>query len=58
MIADDTAGFADALVRLLGDMGACQRIGEAARARAVEIYDERHVISRIAAEVAAVLEGG
>lgn len=55
VIADGAEAFAEALTRLLGDMPACQRIGAAARARAVTLYDERQVIARIAAEISEVL---
>lgn len=42
----DPEALADRVQRLLGDRGAAQRMGEAGRQRAVELFDERVVLER------------
>ncbi len=40
------APLAAALARLVGDAGLRQRLGEAGRARALELYDETKILAR------------
>jgi glycosyltransferase involved in cell wall biosynthesis len=47
LLRDDANSFAEACVRLLQDDGLCDRLGEAARAVAVDRYDRAKVIPLI-----------
>lgn len=48
LLRDDDAAFADACVRLLEDDGLCDRLGSAARARMVSLYDMSKIEAHIA----------
>jgi glycosyltransferase involved in cell wall biosynthesis len=51
LLRDDAKVFADACIRLLSDEAACTNLGEAARLKAIELYDRRSIMRRIQAEI-------
>jgi glycosyltransferase involved in cell wall biosynthesis len=54
---DDTAAFADALIRLLGDPEALAAMGRRGREKAVAVFDWEAVAAAVAAVYSAALEG-
>jgi glycosyltransferase involved in cell wall biosynthesis len=55
---DDVDAFSGALSLLLGNRGLCQRMGQAARARATALWRWEHVAERTEQEVYAALQAG
>jgi len=51
MIRDDHTHFAQACIALIRDRSLCDRIGEAARIKTIELYSRAHVIDRIMNEI-------
>lgn len=51
MIRDDHANFAQACIDLVRDKSLCDRIGNAARIKAIELYSRAHVTDRIMNEI-------
>lgn len=47
LLRDDDASFADACLQLLRDDGLCARLGDAARAKAMALYDRERIQDRI-----------
>jgi glycosyltransferase involved in cell wall biosynthesis len=46
LLRDDPDSFADACVELLREKPLCVRLGQAARAKAMELYDRQNMIQR------------
>ena len=55
LLADDPAGLADAVLRLLGDAPLARRLGQAGRALVRERYDWRSIVPRLEALYASAL---
>jgi glycosyltransferase involved in cell wall biosynthesis len=51
LLCDEPETFAAGCVRLLTDDAASMKLGEAARVKAIELYDRRSVMARIQAEI-------
>ena len=57
LLADGTAGFAQAVVALLNDRARARALGEAGRALAVQRYDWRSIVPQFEAVYAATADG-
>lgn len=58
LIRDNPAEFAEACARLLDDSNYCEKIGLAARKKAIELYDRDNVIVTIRREIMDVIQAG
>jgi len=57
LIADEPDAFAEACAGLLSDRDRCEKIGRAARARAMKEYSHERIVARLEGVLTEVLEG-